>query len=340
MSAKTKKKVSTIQYRYLKTDKLGKAFDLKAVLVDVLGRASDHAEGVKLGSQARLRRISLDQEGDVTLLNKITPEKNWHQPFFCGQLIQLAPGTQLPGLMGDQAEDTNEFVLENLNLGEGSEIARGVMYFAVCGQHLALIEGQAVRGRVLERFLTSFLQRAGELEEHQSIVLPRAIPETKDARVRNVQKIDFTGLKTASDGDGEAEEDVGSYRDRNEEKLLQMLEIMCSDRSLVDKVIQKIPEGGYLEGLFSLRIRGAKRRKATLAHQDVEELVRNADIDEVRLEGDGKSRNGEFFLTRAVRLTDVGGGLIDPEEAMKAIVGALVQWSADGKIDLQLEEKP
>ena len=56
-------------------------------------------------------------------------------------------------------EDTDEYLLQQVNLGEQARVLKGILYFATVGSHVGLIEGQQVKGRTLERYLRGCLRR-------------------------------------------------------------------------------------------------------------------------------------------------------------------------------------
>jgi hypothetical protein len=158
----------TIQYRHLKTDGLWDGVDLKAMLVDVLRRQRN---GQVVADNAKLRIIDIDQDQSFVILNKLSDPATWNGPVFAGQLIHLQEGSEVQAVMQSLEEDTAEFVLRNLNVGAQARVLKGALYFAIVGNHVGLIEGQQVRGRTLERYLTSLLQGAEELEPGQAIIL-------------------------------------------------------------------------------------------------------------------------------------------------------------------------
>src|SRR3989338_2883380 len=162
-------KTSSVQYRHLKTENLGTKSDLKSLIVEALLRSQ--ADGRSLSQSAKLRKIDLDQDGSVVILNKISDPSSWVGPVFAGQLIQLELGTLLPAVTQSLDDDTDEFLLENLQLGEQTQILKGAMYFAIVGNHVALIEGQSVKSRTLERYLTRILQDAARLEAGTPVIL-------------------------------------------------------------------------------------------------------------------------------------------------------------------------
>ena len=157
-------KTTTIQYRQMKTDELGEHADLKAMLVDVLRRR-------RWDTNAKHRILDIDQDQSFVILNKLTDPGTWDGPIFAGQLIQLQEGSDVQAVTQSLDEDTAEFVLQNLNVGERTRVLKGALYFAVIGNHVGLIEGQQVRGRTLERYLTALLQKADELEPGRAIIL-------------------------------------------------------------------------------------------------------------------------------------------------------------------------
>ena len=146
----------TIQYRQLKTDNLWDGVELKAMLIDVLRRRG-------WASNAKLRILDLDQDQSFVILNKLLASDSWDGPVFAGQVIHLQEGSDVHAVMQSLEEDTSEFLLQSLNIGNQARILKGALYFAVVGNHVGLIEGQQVRGRTLERYLTALLQKAGEL---------------------------------------------------------------------------------------------------------------------------------------------------------------------------------
>src|SRR3546814_4501389 len=118
-------------------------------------------------------RIS-DWSSDVCssdLLNKISDPSSWDGPVFSGQLINLQEGSDVQAVMQSLEEDTAEFVLQNLKVGDAARVLTRTLYFAIAGNHVGLIEGQQVRGRTLERYLTALLHRAEEFEQGQAVIL-------------------------------------------------------------------------------------------------------------------------------------------------------------------------
>jgi hypothetical protein len=138
----------TIQYRQLKTEDLWENVDLKSMLVDVLRRRG-------WADNARLRVIDIDQDQSFVILNKLSDPVSWDGPVFAGQVIHLQEGSDVQAVLQSLEEDTPEFVLQNLNVGDRARILKGALYFAVVGNHVGLVEGHQVRGRTLERYLTA-----------------------------------------------------------------------------------------------------------------------------------------------------------------------------------------
>jgi hypothetical protein len=158
----------TIQYRQLKTDGLQDDTDLKTMFVGSL--RSKYSDKI-VAENARLRIIDLDQDNSFVILNKLSDIVSCDGHVFAGQLIHLQEGADLQAVIQSLEEDTSEFVLQNIDIGERARILKGALYFAVVGNHVGLVEGLQVRGRTLERYLTALLQRSRTLEPGQAIIL-------------------------------------------------------------------------------------------------------------------------------------------------------------------------
>lgn len=324
---------STIQYRYVKLDGLWPAFDLKAMVVDILRRA-DAGTGAPIGSMARLRKKDLDQDGSYVVLNKLSAPETWDGPTFCGQLIHVKSGASLPGLSGSLDDDTAEFVLQQLTFEQLTQIVEGVLYFAIVGNHVGLIEGQRARGRTLERYLTRFLQDAGELEAGQTVILNTSL----QGQVTRVSQIELKPhrskappLRDAAAGtDAAAEEGEGAT-------VLKVLEVLGWSPDQLQMLEARIPEGGWLEGIFRVRMKGAGRKKATVDRAVLEEALRNLDDKSVGLLGDGGREKGGLIRLSDRRQVVCDGDLLDPTDAMAQIVEALRRWSEDGKINCNFQ---
>ncbi|WP_284947308.1 hypothetical protein [Acidisoma cladoniae] len=157
-------KNTTIQYRQLKLDNLWESLELKTMVVDVLRRRG-------WADNAKLRIMDLDQDQSFVILNKLSVPDSWDGPVFAGQIIHLQEGSDVTAVLQSLDEDTSEYLLQSLDVGAEARVLKGALYFAIVGNHVGLIEGQQVRGRTLERYLTALLQQAGELEPGQAIIL-------------------------------------------------------------------------------------------------------------------------------------------------------------------------
>src|SRR3546814_19066144 len=104
-------------------------------------------------------------------------------------------------------EDTAEFVLQNLKVGDAARVLKGTLFFAIAGNHVGLIEGQQVRGRTLERYLTALLQRAEDFEPGQAVILNGKFPsgDGKELSASSEIPLDTVqneGVDRKSDGEG------------------------------------------------------------------------------------------------------------------------------------------
>ena len=327
------KKVA-IQYRHLKTEQVGENFDLKNVLVSLLQRSQ--SDGSKLFESARLRKIDLDQDGSIVILNKLAQIDTWSGPFFSGQLIQLAPGTSLPAVTQSLDEDTEEFVLENLNLGETTQVLRGALYFAVTGNHVALIEGHAVKGRTLERYLTSLLERSGDLPVGVPVILNASFRTGDGKSVDAPTEISITTARAKGASPPQKEqlvldEKMAAEAMEKGHTVFEVLEALGWEQASIDLLRKEIPSDGWIEGIFKFFIK-SRRSKRMISRTAIDEALRNFDPGDVTLRGNGTEKNGLVKLS-VTKSVETKGELLVPESAMVVIIGALKDWAEAGKID-------
>lgn len=310
--------------------------ELKDMLVDVLRRRGEHHA---LGENARLRIIDLDQDGSYVILNKVSPPATWDGAVFCGQLIHLQAGTDIQAVMQSLDEDTDEFLLQNIDVGPAARVLKGVLYFAVNKNHVGLIEGHSVKGLILERYLTSLFQNAGELEPGQRVILTGQFSAAGEKGLTELSDLTISAKpKYAAVQDGpvvvDEERQAGHARDEGH-TVFDVLRLMGWPNEALERLEQEIPAGGRIEGLFKVFIK-SKRSKVRIPRVAVNEALRNFDPAELGLQGDGREKGGMVKLS-VIKDVKTEGSLLDPEDAMLKIVEALKEWAVSGKIDCRFE---
>lgn len=329
----------TVQYRQLKTEGLLEGVELKAIVTDVL-QSRGWAEN------AKLRILSLDQDGSVVILNKVSPLATWAGPIFAGQLIHLQSGTDVHAVTQSLDDDTTEFVLKHLDIGERTRVLKGALYFAVVGNHLGLIEGQEVRGRTLERYLTVLLQKADVFEAGQVVVLNSKFMAGNGKELSESSEITVAAARSpapsarqrqAEDEPRIVEREAAAEREHEQATVFDILRLLGWDEKAIDSLGEEIPPDGWVEGFFKIFIKERRKRKP-ISRNTINEALRNIDPADLGLKGDGSEKNGivKLSITRDVK-TAGPGSLLDPESAMEQIVNALRDWSATGKIDCRFD---
>jgi len=330
MSVKT-----TIQYRQLKTEGLWEGIELKPMLVDVLNRRG-------WADNAKLRILDLDQDQSFVILNKVSDPATWGGPVFAGQLIHLQEGADVHAVMQSLEDDTSEFLVQSLNVGERARVLKGALYFAVVGNHVGLIEGAQVRGRTLERYLTALLQRSGELEAGQAVILNskflagdgKELDESTEMVV--AAKPNHGGHTTDAPARGGEVigREAGQARDRGA-TVFDVLATLGWSNEAIDSLRAEVPDDGWIEGFFRVFIKERRKRKP-ISRATINEALRNIDAADLGLRGDGSEKNGivKLSVQRSVETTQ---SLLDPSDAMEQIVNTLRDWAASGKIDCRFE---
>lgn len=327
---------ATIQYRQLKTDGLWPEADLRGMVVDVLRRRG-------WTDNAKTRIIDLDQDESYVILNKISDPNTWDGPVFAGQVIQLQAGADVHAVMQSLEDDTAEFVLHNLNVGERVRVLKGALYFVAVGNHVGLIEGQQVRGRTLERYLTALLQKAEELEPGQAIILNGKFVAGDGKELSESSEIQVSAAPTNREGERRAEPPVprveereaAAAREHEQATVFDILRMLGWSNEAIESLGAEIPDDGWIEGFFKVFIKQRRKRKP-ISRATINEALRNIDPADLGLRGDGSERGGivKMSVQRDIRTV---GSLLDPADAMEQITNALRDWAAAGKIDCNFE---
>jgi hypothetical protein len=329
----------TVQYRQLKVDGLWPNIELKAMLVDVLRR---QRRGQVVHENAKLRIIDIDQDNSFVILNKLSDPATWDGPVFAAQVIHLQEGSDIQAVMQSLEEDTSEFVLQNLNVGEQARVLKGALYFAVVGNHVGLIEGHQVRGRTLERYLTRMFQDAGELEPGQAIILNGSFMTGDGKELAESSELTVSAYpnrgQNAPSAQDRAVEIIEREAARAREEGATVFDVLRTLRwspDAIESLRREVPDDGWIEGFFRVFIKQRNKRKP-ISRATINEALRNIDPADIGLKGDGREKGGIVKLSTQ-RTVETVGFLIDPSDAMTQIVQALRDWAAAGKIDCNFE---
>ena len=326
---------ATVQYRQLKTDGLPEGTNLKSMIVTAM--RTSRATG-RIGDSAKARIIDLDQDGSYVILNKISDAGAWDQKVFAGQLIHLQSGADVAAVLQSLDEDAEEFLVEQVNLGD-ARVAKGILYFAAIDNHLGLIEGQQVKGRTLERYLTSLLQSIGTIEVGTPIILNGSFragdgKELTEASEITIQAERNEGPLAAAASalvDEVIEREAARMR-RDGATVFDVLRTLNWNEDAIATLEAEIPEDGWIEGFFKVFIKQRNRRKKSIGRAAINEALRNIDPADIGMDGNGRERGGIVKLSAKQRVQAVGS-LLDPADAIEQIVNSLKEWAAAGKID-------
>lgn len=237
-------------------------------------------------------------------------------------------------------EDTDEFLLEQVNIGEQARVLKGVLYFAAVQNHVGLIENQAVKGKTLERYLTALLQRVDHLRPGQSVVLNaefvaadgRELPGTAEMTV-SAEPNRGAELQNEVARTIEAE---AARAEREGSTVFDVLRTLGWDEAAIIAIQDEVPEDGWIEGFFKVMIKRKGRRKQ-ISRATINEALRNIDSDDLGLRGpDGTERGGLRKLTAHCQV-QAEGALLDPTHAVEQIVNTLREWARQGVIDCNFE---
>lgn len=322
----------TVQYRYLNEEGLPQNSVLQEMLVRAMRTAR---EAGRIGDNARYRIIDLDQDGTYTILNKISDPESWDGAFFGGQLIHLTEGADVAAVLRSLDEDTEEFLLEQVNIGEQARVVDGVLYFACTENHVGLIENQTLKSRTLERYLTSLMQTTAQMQPGQAIVLNadfraeagQALPASTEITVaaeRNRGPITEEAARIL--------EEEAARAQREGATVFDVLRTLGWDENAINALRAEVPDDGWIEGFFRVMIK-RRGRRTSISRATINEALRNVDAGDLGLRGPNGVEKGGIRKLSTTRRVEAIGSLIDPECAIEEIMRALREWAEAGEID-------
>ncbi|MFM2279000.1 MAG: hypothetical protein RLZZ444_1231 [Pseudomonadota bacterium] len=324
----------TVQYRYLNRPNSGLSREtLEQVIRDAL--AEKRGEDV-IGQKARARIADLNQSGQLTLWNGIQGSDGG---FIGGELVLYKDGFDLPAIEEKLDAEENRFDLVRFQTDGKSKPVEGTLYFAVIGDHLGIIQSNAVTGRWLERYLTWLLKDiANRLEPECFISLDAHVilPNEELGKMGPARSLSVHASTEASSLDIASEEPSRSFRAKRKgkgAKVIQVLELLGLGEDVIESIASDVPPGGSLEGDFLVYIKvGNKRREISVG--TLNHALRNIEPGDVSIERKGSRRrdNAETF-SEPVRVTEAQIGL-DPNDAIERIIDVLYRWGKQGVIDL------
>lgn len=329
-------KTATVQYRRLKRDGLPWDNTLKSEIVTTMQALRN---GRRIGETIANRQFDLDQDRRITLLNKISEEEHWDQPFFGGQLTYFERGANVPAILGDPDDDVNELDLGQFDLADDASMIHGILYFVVVDDHVGLIESTGLRSARLERFLTQLMTSSGRLDPGQVIELDAQFRNEDGRRVNNATEVQVAARRAhRSENPGGlpqlVERDIEQAR-REGHSVIRVLEALDWSPGDIERLMSEVPEGGWLEGFFRFFIKSRGQRR-TIKRNTLENAFRNVDPADVTFLARGKrERDGYVKLTQP-RTVQTVHSMLNPTSAIQEIEGALRNWAEQGEIDLQL----
>lgn len=332
-------KQALVQYRQLKRDGFPVEESLKSLLISSM---RSQRGGRLIGEYVGNRRFDLDQDGRLTLLNRITEMGHWDEPFFAGQLTYFERGANVPAIIGDPDADVNELDLGQFALGRDASMIHGILYFVCVADHVGIIESSGFRSGRLERFLTQLLTQSEHLTPGNVVTLNAQFTNLQGRQVTEAREVEVKA-KRAERNEAQAgpaapcliEQDVERAR-REGQSVIQVLEVLGWTPEDIERLMAEVPPGGWLEGFFRFFIKSRTARRQTINRQTLDEAFRNVDPADVTFLGKGKREKDGFVKLTSARAVETVGSLLNPTSAIQQIEAALREWAAGGQIDLAL----
>ena len=331
----------SVQYRYLNRENAGLE---EGTLEDLLRAAlGEKRDSDVIGEKARARIADLEQSGQLTLWNGL--QGYAPKGVLAGELVLYKQGFDVPAIEESLDIEDNRFKLVRFQTDGKSKPVEGALYFAVIGDHLGVIQSNAVTGRWLERYFTWLLKDITNVLEGEHVVSLNAKTAFNAADLKKIGPVSGLTLHANSSPNPSSGTDHSSapsrdFRTKRKGKgatVIEVLKLMGLGEDTISSIEADVPKGGSLEGDFLVYIKHGNR-KQPISLGTTDHAFRNTSPGELDIVGKGATVR-DNFQTRAeqVRVTEGPLGL-DPNEAIEKIIEVLYRWGEQGIVNLSPEE--
>jgi len=207
----------------------------------------------------------------------------------------------------------------------------------VVGNHVGLIEGQQVRSRTLERYLTALFQGAEELEPGQAIILNGSFMAGDGKELSETSELTISAIPNRGPNAPEreraaqiVEREAARAREAGA-TVFDVLETLGWSAEAIERLRAEVPDDGWIEGFFRVFIKQRNKRRP-ISRATINEALATLILPTSAFVAMGAKKGGIVKLSTQ-RSIETKGSLLDPSDAMEQIVNALREWAAAGKID-------
>jgi len=253
-----------------------------------------------------------------------------------GELLLYKQGFNQTAIEERLDKGDARFKLVTFTTDGKSKPLEGALYFAVVGDHVAIIQSNAVTSRWLERYLTWLLKDITGILTGESVINLSSKTTLGEEDLSNLGPARSLTIHAKA---GDREMTTRALREKAKgagATVFEVLELLGVGKDAIDSIRSDIPEGGRLEGDFLVYIKEKNRRKP-ISMGTIDHAFRNTDPADLEIEHKGsRVKNNMRHLSEPVRLKETPHGL-DAEEAMEEIVNVLYKWAERSLIDLDPE---
>ncbi|WP_125953919.1 hypothetical protein [Novosphingobium sp. MD-1] len=331
----------SVQYRYLDRERAGIE---KGTLEDLLRAAlAEKRDSDVIGEKARARIADLEQSGQLTLWNGL----QGYDPkgVLSGELVLYKQGFDVPAIEERLDNDENRFQLVRFQTDGKSKPIEGALYFAVIGDHLGIIQSNAVTGRWLERYFTWLLKDITSGLEAENFIALNAktafaasdLAKVGPAKGLTVHANSNPVPERATSDTLPPSRDFKTKRKGKGATVIEVLKLMGLGEDTIESIRADVPPGGSLEGDFLVFIKQGKRKRP-ISLGTLDHAFRNTTPGEIDIQGKGTAvRDNLQSRSEPVRVTEGPLGL-DPNEAIEKIIEVLYRWGEQGVVNLSPRE--
>jgi len=260
----------------------------------------------------------------------------------CGSLLSYEPGSDIAFVIED--DYANEYPIEQLSPGsvvtdggeeKRREVLQSALYFGVWGNHMVIIQSQALKSRQLENHLTWLLSQEELLEDNEILSLSDEPTPSAREQIENLQPKTVevgTPFRTKSGTEkGPDGEDVATFN--LSEQIQSLLSAFLSDDVISSLKLKDSLEDSNLEATLRLRYKRKTTKSGHAALDDITRAIRHAEPEDTRI----ITSTGTIISGNNLKLTgkvsvDTVNGIVDAPDAFKQLHDWLASKIEEGSV--------
>lgn len=265
-----------------------------------------------------------------------------HQNMLCGSLLMYEVGKDVAFVVEDDDADEYEIESQNPTVGQSDddkkkrELLQAALYFGVWGNHVVVVQSQALKARQLEQHLNWLLSECTDtLAKDVSLVLSDEPTLEARARIESLQpKVVEVGtpfMSTPASAPSSQATSVSSHKITG--KVEQLLSAFLSEDVLSQLRLEEALDDSNLEATLQLRYKRKSTESGYAALDHIARAMRHAEPEDTKvITSSGSVISGEMLKLTGTIAVDTYNGVVDNADLFAQMYDWLASKFEEGSV--------